>query len=56
MLYATPPAGRPVEVPEVIYTEYPGVGHNSWEKAYADPDFISWLLRKFLLKKGKVLL
>ena len=29
---------------EVHYTEYPGVGHNSWEKAYAEPDFISWML------------
>src|SRR5216684_6398956 len=23
-------------LPEVIYTEYPGVGHNSWDKAYAE--------------------
>ena len=51
-LYTARPAARPVEVPEVIYTEYPGVGHNSWEKAYADPDLISWLLTKSLSKKG----
>ncbi|MGL4463361.1 MAG: dienelactone hydrolase family protein [Planctomycetia bacterium] len=25
------------------YTEYPEVGHNSWDAAYADPDFMSWL-------------
>jgi hypothetical protein len=31
---------------EVHYTEYPGVGHNSWEKAYAEADFISWMLSK----------
>ncbi len=31
---------------EVHYTEYPGVGHNSWDKAYAEPELISWLLSK----------
>lgn len=31
---------------EVRYTEYPGVGHNSWDKAYAEPDLIPWLLSK----------
>jgi predicted peptidase len=25
------------------YTEYPGVGHNSWDLAYAEPDLLSWL-------------
>jgi predicted peptidase len=25
------------------YTEYPGVGHNSWDRAYAEPDLLSWL-------------
>ena len=25
------------------YTEYPGVGHNSWTAAYADPDLYKWL-------------
>ena len=28
----------------VRYTEYPGVGHNSWDKAYADPDLQTWML------------
>ena len=28
----------------VKYTEYAGVGHNSWDKAYADPEFMPWLL------------
>ena len=32
---------------EVHYTEYPGVGHNSWEKAYADPELFTWMLSKF---------
>ncbi len=27
-------------------TIYPSVGHNSWEKAYADPELISWLMSK----------
>jgi predicted peptidase len=31
---------------EYKYTEYPGVGHNSWDKAYADLDLIMWLLSK----------
>jgi predicted peptidase len=25
------------------YTEYKGVGHNSWVKAYSDPEFFAWL-------------
>jgi predicted peptidase len=28
---------------EPKYTEYEGVGHNSWDKAYAEPDFWPWL-------------
>jgi predicted peptidase len=31
---------------EVKYTEYPGVGHNSWEKAYAEPELFTWMLSK----------
>ena len=30
------------------YTEYPGVGHNSWEKAYAEPELVPWLLTQKL--------
>jgi predicted peptidase len=29
---------------EVRYTEYPGVQHNSWDKAYAEPELREWLL------------
>jgi predicted peptidase len=25
------------------YTEYSGVGHNSWDRAYAEPELLSWL-------------
>ena len=25
------------------YTEYPGVGHNSWVATYRNPEFYSWL-------------
>jgi predicted peptidase len=27
------------------YTEYPGVGHNSWDQAYATDDLYEWLLK-----------
>jgi predicted peptidase len=32
----------------VRYTEYPGVGHNAWDKAYAEPELIPWLLGQTL--------
>lgn len=28
---------------DVQYKEYPGVGHNSWDNAFAEPDYLSWL-------------
>jgi hypothetical protein len=28
----------------IRYTEYAGVGHTTWNKAYKEPDFFSWLL------------
>lgn len=28
---------------KVQYTEYPGVNHNSWERAFAEPDLLTWL-------------
>jgi predicted peptidase len=27
------------------YTEYPGVGHNSWDRAYATEELYTWLLK-----------
>lgn len=33
---------------DVRYTEYPGVGHNSWDKAYAEPELMAWMLSKSL--------
>jgi predicted peptidase len=30
----------------VKYTEYPGIGHDSWDVAYADPNMVRWLLRQ----------
>jgi predicted peptidase len=36
----------------IRYNEYEGVGHNSWDKAYAEPEIFSWLLAQ-KLKKGK---
>lgn len=32
----------------VKYNEYQGVGHNSWDRAYADPDLIPWILSQRL--------
>ena len=29
---------------DVRYNEYPGVGHNSWDKAYAESELFPWLL------------
>ncbi|WP_169979620.1 family 16 glycoside hydrolase [Tautonia rosea] len=31
--------GAPVQ-----YTEYRGVGHNSWDRAYAEPELVEWML------------
>jgi predicted esterase len=28
---------------EPKYTEYPGVGHNSWDRAYSEPELAPWL-------------
>lgn len=28
----------------VRYTEYPGVRHNSWDRAYAEPELMPWML------------
>jgi predicted peptidase len=30
------------------YTEYPGVSHNSWDKAYAEPELVPWMLAQTL--------
>jgi predicted peptidase len=30
------------------YTEYPGVGHNSWDKAYAEEELPKWLFEQRL--------
>jgi hypothetical protein len=31
---------------KVIYTEYPGVGHDSWKKAFAEPTLLPWLFEQ----------
>lgn len=33
---------------EPKYTEYPGVGHNSWDKAYGTPELWEWLFAQKL--------
>ena len=35
------------------YTEYPGVGHNSWNKAYSEPELFSWLFSQKKQNKQK---
>jgi predicted peptidase len=35
-----------------IYTEYPGVGHVSWDKAYAEPDLLKWLFSQRRVDKA----
>jgi len=35
---------------DVRYTEYEGVGHNSWDKAYTDPELAKWLFTQKLAK------
>jgi hypothetical protein len=34
--------GRP------LYHEYPGIGHNCWERAYNTPDLYEWMLEQKL--------
>jgi len=38
---------------KVRYTEYPGVNHNSWDPAFAEPDFVSWLFGYKARKKKR---
>jgi len=38
-----------INAKNVKYTEYPGVQHNSWDNAFAEPDLLPWL---FSFKKG----
>jgi predicted peptidase len=33
---------------DVHYTEYPGVAHNSWDRAYAEPELPVWLFKHHL--------
>ncbi len=30
---------------EVKYSEYPGVNHNSWDNAFAEPDYMGWMFQ-----------
>jgi len=36
----------------VRYNEYDGVGHNSWDKAYAETELFPWLLTHRVKAKG----
>lgn len=35
------------------YTEYPGVGHNSWTPAFAEPELLPWMTSQSLNKSGE---
>ena len=35
------------------YTEYPGIGHNCWDNAYATPELFPWLLQQSRAKNRK---
>ena len=42
-------AGGPLATSGVVrYTEYPGVGHNSWSRFYASDDFYEWMFAQSL--------
>ena len=34
------------EAADVRYVEYPGVGHNAWDRAYGDAEIWEWLFKK----------
>jgi predicted peptidase len=38
---------------DVHYTEFPGVRHAAWDKAYDDPKLFPWLFSKALAVKDK---
>jgi predicted peptidase len=35
------------------YTEYRGVGHNSWDRAFAEPELLSWLFAQKRRKQAQ---
>jgi predicted peptidase len=37
----------------VKYTEYPGVGHNSWDRAYSEKDLTDWLFAQTRAETAK---
>lgn len=36
---------------EVRYTEYPGVAHDAWDPAYAEPELMPWMLTRCRLEQ-----
>lgn len=36
---------------KVRYTEYPGVNHNSWDPAFAEPELLKWLFAQKMKKR-----
>jgi predicted peptidase len=31
---------------KVKYSEYPGINHNSWDNAFAEPDYLGWMFQQ----------
>ena len=46
-------AAMKVIVTDVHYTEFPGIRHASWDKAYDDPKLFPWLFSKSLAVSAK---
>ena len=37
-----------VQFSRVRYKEFPGVDHNSWDNAFAEPDYLAWMFQHSL--------
>ena len=37
----------------VKYSEYPGVNHNSWDNAFAEPELLPWMMAQKKKKHPK---
>ena len=37
---------KAVDSKNVEYIEFPGIGHNCWDSAFSQPDFLIWMFSK----------
>ena len=47
-LELTPDTNYPMMI---VYTVYPGAGHDVWTRTYANPELYEWFLKRKLEKK-----